>query len=75
MMCNAPCLEGFGIDRSEIEFDALANLDRRAKREAINVAQPLRLDLEPVAVMTERFFGMHFDRVVARHAVIARVGQ
>ena len=51
MVGNTTRLELRRVDLPEIETDPLADLDRCTECEAIEVAQALSLDLEPVPVV------------------------
>ena len=73
MIVNTTFFEGLYIDRAEVELDTLADFNRRFERQAINVAQGLCLDFEPVRIVTQSFERMYFDRLVIRYAVIARI--
>ena len=75
MIGDASFLEGLGIDGAEIEAEPLAELDRRSKREPVQIAQPLCFDLEPIAVMPERFQWLNLDRIVVGDRIVAGIGQ
>ena len=75
MIGDASLFEDLGVDSAEIEAESLPELDRRSKRKSVQVAQPLCLDLEPVAVMPERFQWLNLDRAIFGDRVVAGVRQ
>ena len=62
------------INLAEIQFDSLPDIYRRSKCETVYVAQPLRLYSQPVTEMAECLKFLHFNRVIRRDGVVARVG-
>ena len=63
------------VDVPELQLYALPDFDRRAERKAVNVAQALRPEAQPVGIVSQRLQRLHLDRVVLGHRVVARIGK
>ncbi len=62
------------IDCSEIEPNSIADRHRRSERQAIDVAQALGSDAQPVGIVTQRFKRMYLNCIVGGNAVITGIG-
>src|SRR5690606_2020854 len=73
MVSEPAALEFFRRDAREVELQRLADHDVLPEAQAVEIAQPLRADLEPIGIVAERLERLHGDRA-ARYRVVARIG-